>query len=105
MDISLFYAPIISIILGIIIISGKASFLISGYNTSSREEKEKYDIKALCAFVSSLLFLIAGMLIFRAVTIYLRIANLDNVIVIGFILIIILALVHMNTGNRFKRKD
>lgn len=79
--------------------------MISGYNTSSREEKEKYDIKALCAFVSNLLFLIAGMLIFRAVTIYLRIANLDNVIVIGFILIIILALVYMNTGNRFKRKD
>lgn len=42
-----FLAPIILIVLGIIIRFGKASFLIAGYNTSSKDEKEKYDEDAL----------------------------------------------------------
>jgi hypothetical protein len=32
---------------------GKASFLIAGYNTASRKEKEKYDEKKLCRVMGS----------------------------------------------------
>ena len=35
-------------ILSIILLSGHGSWLISGYNTASKEEKEKYDEKKLC---------------------------------------------------------
>ena len=35
-------------IISIILLSGHGSWLISGYNTASKEEKEKYDEKKLC---------------------------------------------------------
>ena len=35
-------------VLSIILLSGHGSWFISGYNTASREEKEKYDEKKLC---------------------------------------------------------
>ncbi len=38
------------VILGIIFLCGKGSFLIAGYNTASKVEKEKIDEKQLCRF-------------------------------------------------------
>lgn len=35
------------VVISIVIVAGKADFLIAGYNTSSREEKGKYDAKRL----------------------------------------------------------
>ncbi|RXI44978.1 hypothetical protein DP145_12600 [Clostridium tetani] len=35
-------------ILSITLLLGKGSFLIAGYNTSSKEEKEQYNEKKLC---------------------------------------------------------
>jgi len=35
-------------LLTIILLSGRGAFLIAGYNTSSTEEKAKYDEKKLC---------------------------------------------------------
>jgi len=34
-------------VMSILILSGKGNFLIAGYNTASKEEKEKYNIKRL----------------------------------------------------------
>jgi hypothetical protein len=39
--------PIIFILLGILIKYGKMYFLIAGYNTMSKAEKEKVDIKGI----------------------------------------------------------
>lgn len=39
--------PILAII-SILLISGHGSWLVSGYNTAPKEEKEKYDRKKLC---------------------------------------------------------
>lgn len=38
---------ILFIILGILIKYGKMYFLIAGYNTASKEEKEKVDVKGI----------------------------------------------------------
>lgn len=38
-------------ILSIVLLSGKGSFLIAGYNTASKETKQKYDAKKLCRVV------------------------------------------------------
>lgn len=40
---------------------GKASWLISGYNSSSKSEKEKYDKVALCKFINNLMFILTSM--------------------------------------------
>jgi hypothetical protein len=42
---------IIFIICGIFLLFGKGSWLIAGYNTSSKEEKEKFDEKKLCRII------------------------------------------------------
>ena len=39
---------IILAVLSIVLISGHGSWLISGYNTASKEEKAKYNEKKLC---------------------------------------------------------
>ena len=57
----------ISMILSIVLISGKGSSLIAGYNTASKEEKAKYDEKKLCRTVGigmaiiSVLILVMGL--------------------------------------------
>ena len=49
----------ILLILGIVILAGKGDMLIAGYNTSSKEEKEKYDIKKLRLLLGLLLIILA----------------------------------------------
>ena len=39
---------VIFAVLSIVLLSGHGSWVISGYNTASIEEKEKYDEKKLC---------------------------------------------------------
>ena len=39
-------------VISIILLFGHGSWLISGYNTASKEEKEKYDEKKLCRDIS-----------------------------------------------------
>ena len=53
-------------VLSIILLFGHGSWLIAGYNTASKEEKEKYDAKKLCRvtgigiLIISVLILIMG---------------------------------------------
>ena len=46
---------VILIIMAIVIMLGKGDFLIAGYNTASKEEKEKYNIKRLRFLISAIL--------------------------------------------------
>ena len=39
------------VILGILFLKGKGAFLIAGYNTASKAEKEKIDEKKLCKYM------------------------------------------------------
>ena len=49
---------IIPIGLGIFILSGWGDSLIAGYNTASKEEQQKYDIKRLRLVVALILFIV-----------------------------------------------
>ena len=49
---------VIFAVLSIILLSGHGSWFISGYNTASREEKEKYDEKKLCRTMGWVLVLL-----------------------------------------------
>ena len=106
MVLTMLIAPFMLTVLGVIIKLGKASFLIAGYNTSSKEEKEKYDEKALCNFVGNLLFVIAGILLLPVIAIALELAYLAFIAIISTILVLLVAIVaaiYANTGNRFKK--
>ena len=49
------------VVLGIIVLAGKGDMLIAGYNTASREEKEKVNIKRLRLLIGGLLVVMAPM--------------------------------------------
>ena len=47
---------ILFIALGVFILSGKGDFLIAGYNTASKEEKKRVNIKRLRLVIAVILF-------------------------------------------------
>ena len=48
-------------VLGILVLIGKGDNLIAGYNTASKEERERIDIKRLRGLVGGLLIVLAPM--------------------------------------------
>lgn len=54
---------IIFFIISAVLLSGRGAFLISGYNTSSKKDREKYDEKKLCRATGVLTLLITALLI------------------------------------------
>jgi uncharacterized BrkB/YihY/UPF0761 family membrane protein len=50
---------IILAIMGVIVLAGKGDMLIAGYNTASKEEKEKVNIKRLRLLIGGLLVVMA----------------------------------------------
>lgn len=92
------------ILIGIMLSLGKWSFLIAGFNTMSKEEKETYDITSLCKFMAKIMFMIAFSV---ALFILSDVLMMDILLNIGvFIATItgIFAVIYSNTGNRFKKK-
>ena len=81
-------------VLSIILLSGHGSWFISGYNTASNEEKEKYDEKKLCRTMGigmsiiAILALIMGLLenIFACIFLY--------ILHLGIILIDVVVIYH-----------
>ena len=95
---------LIFLLLGLVFSRGKGAFLIAGYNTASKAEKEKYDEKALCRFVGKLMFALAGAWVPVALS-----ALLDRMwlLCMGlgvFFAVCIGGVVYMNTGHRFEKK-
>ncbi|GFZ30288.1 hypothetical protein CSC2_08140 [Clostridium zeae] len=91
------------VILGIIFSLGKGAFLISGYNTSSKEEKAKYDEKALCKFMGKAMFMFAFSVFLWGLS---TLLNQHIIFVIGFTLFIgtaIFLVIYTNSNNRFRK--
>lgn len=107
MDISEILIVLILWGLAIAIGSGKASFLIGGYNTSSKSEKEKIDEKSLCKFMSRFLFILGLVQLITPVAYFVGIKDDLNILkyaeAIIFGVVIIVGIAYMNTGNRFKK--
>lgn len=91
------------VLLGIIFLKGKGSFLIAGYNTASKAEKEKIDGKKLCTRVGMLMFALAGCFfivmlsdIFHKMWILWLGLGLVFAVSIG-------GIIYINTGDRIKK--
>lgn len=91
------------IIFGYLIGYKKWSFLIAGYNTSSKEEKQKYDEDALCKGMGKLLFLLGGITFISSLGALFKISWIINFSWILFSVIIIVFVIYANTGNRYKK--
>ena len=93
---------VIFAVLSIVLLSGHGSWVISGYNTASKEEKEKYEEKTLCRTMGigmsiiSILILIMGLFesVLPAFFVYIAV----GIIVVDVVVIIIL-------GNTLCRQE
>lgn len=55
----IYVVVVVLAIMAITLLLGKGAWMIAGYNTATKEEKEKYNEKALCRVVGAGLALIA----------------------------------------------
>ena len=81
-----------SLFFAIILFTGKGDILIAGYNTASKEEKEKYDIKRLRFLVGSIFILSAFLMALRDMDIMGR-----GLFVVSTITLVIVTLILANT--------
>lgn len=100
-----FLAPVLLWGLAIAIGSGKANFLIAGYNTASKEEKEKIDEKKLSEFMGKFLFVLGMIQLILPIAEIFKIEFEGLVFSVSTIFIIVTlgGIIYMNTGNRFKK--
>ena len=92
------------VILGIILSIGKGSFLIAGFNTMSKEEKEKYDSISLSKFMGKFMFIIAICITLFLLSDIFMLEILFNMGLTLFWISLIFVIIYANTGNRFKKK-
>lgn len=106
MELALILSAIFLIFLGIIIRIFKLSFLIAGYNTASKKEKEKYNENALIKAISNLLIFSSLILILGYIlSLFFRsAAELIQILTwIAYVIYILFALVHINTSSKIKK--
>lgn len=96
---------VLFVLLGVIFSLGKGAFLIAGYNTASKEEKAKYDEKALCRFMGKLMFALAGCQCIMALGIHRAGMWLFWMGIAAFLATVLGGVIYANTGNRFQKKS
>lgn len=93
----------IFILISILLLSGRGSWFIAGYNTASKEEKEKYNEKKLCRVVGSGMAFIAVVCVVIAIFANRIPAAFSNVILILILLDVAIILVLSGTICKNKR--
>jgi hypothetical protein len=91
------------IVLGVVFSRGKGSFLIAGYNTLPKEEKEKYDTASLCKFMGKMMFALSFCIVLWVLSDVLKVKWVFTIGLIAFFCVIAFTLFYVNTGNRFKK--
>lgn len=89
--------------LGIMFSLGKGAMLIAGYNTKSDAEKAKYNERALCTAMATMMFVIAFSFIIDMIGYWRNEAIWNNMSVGIMIAVIIFGLIYMNTSKKIKQ--
>ncbi|WOV84539.1 DUF3784 domain-containing protein [Sporosarcina jeotgali] len=89
--------------LGVVLINGKGSFLIAGFNTLPSEEKEKVNVIALCKFMGKMMFALSFSMLFWLLGEAYDSNWLFCMGLILFLALVVFMLIFINTGNRFKK--
>lgn len=98
------FVVLILIILGIVFLNGKGSFLIAGYNTMSTQEKAQWDEGALCQATGILMFLFAGCFSIIGLSILFYNYILLTVSILLILVVAFGSIIYINTSKKLKRK-
>ena len=89
------------LVLSIYFLTGRGWFLLAGYNTMPKDEKEKYDSKALCKFIGKITLIIS------LLSFVLGIESIVRwyiwVYIAAIVFLCVFAAVYSKTGNRFRK--
>ncbi len=91
------------ILIGYLVKYKQWTWLIAGYNTSSKKEKAKYDTVALCHGVGNIMFSLGGIVFISFIG---ELLEIEWVVTFGwvlFVIVMVFFLIYANTGNRFKK--
>ena len=92
------------IVIALLLLNGKAAFLIAGYNTMSDDKKAQYDKKALCRFTGWIVLAFCLGMILWVMGFYFDITWFSNTILVVTLAGPLAAAIYANTGNRFRNK-
>lgn len=84
----------------------KVTWLISGYNTASKEKKEEYDVEKLCKYFGNFLYALAGVYMLWGIILLILPQYTDSVIISGFassFIAIVIGIIYLNAGNKLKK--
>lgn len=99
-------AAIFLLIIGYFVKYRKVTWLISGYNTASKEKKAEYDIEKLTKYFGNFLFILASSGFIWGIVL-LILPQYSDVIVwcgLGTLFVIIVAgMIYLSTGRRLKK--
>ncbi len=98
-----FMMPLLLFFFGYLVKYKELDWMIAGYNTSSKKEKEKYDLKALCNGIGNFMFLLGLSMFIPTVGITDSINWLFRLGWALFIFAVVIFLICANTGNRYKK--
>jgi len=90
--------------LSLYLLTGRGGFLIAGYNTLPKTQKEKYDEKALCKAAGSLLLLITATLAVLFYGIYAQNSFLCYIAAAGMIILTAGGIIYMSKTDKFLKK-
>lgn len=90
------------ILMGFLIKVKQWSWLIAGYNTSSADEKAKYDTSALCNGVGNFMYFLGVCLFVVSIGYLLELSWVTSMGWGLFVVGIIVFLIYANTGGRYK---
>lgn len=91
-------------VLGVFLLNGKGTFLIVGFNTLPKEEKEKYDKLTLSKFYGKTFLALSVSMVLWLLSDILQNKLLFVIGLILFVSIIIFSLVYSRFGDRFKKE-
>ena len=100
MTVTTLIIALISVLMSIVIAIGKGDWLIAGYNTSSKEEKEKVNIKRLRLLTSILLLLVSAFVLVMPYTAQKQ--TLQYLMIAGFWIVLVAFLILANTWCKKK---
>lgn len=89
--------------MSIALLRGKGAWLIAGYNTMGKKEREKYDVAALCRFMGR--YLLSVTLLLPAIPIggIFKVNWLPLAFGLYVAISAMFVIVYCNTGNRFRK--
>ncbi|WP_026674737.1 DUF3784 domain-containing protein [Alkalihalobacterium bogoriense] len=95
----------IFLVLGVILSTGRGGFLIAGYNTMPKEEKENIDTVALCKFMGKMMFAFSFSLVLWIISEVYEIKWLFTLGLLTVFVLVIFTVVYVNTSQRFRKQN